>query len=659
MQQLQVRTGAWSFPLAFLVNLVWVYLLYALCRAVFLWENWGTYAPHFAQLDKVEAWTGTLFFDTSAILYTNALYALLMLLPLPWKRQAVWQGTAKGLFLLVNALAVVVNLGDAVYFKYTGRRTTMSVFSEFSHEGNIASIVGKEVLSHWYLVLLGVALIALLVRLYVHPHSDNRRPTWRYYTVQTLALGLFAPLCVAGMRGGFTTAVRPITLSNANQYVNQPSEAALILNTPFSLIRTVNKTAFVDPKYMTAQEMSTLYSPVHHPMAGEAFRSKNVVVFILESFGKENSGWLNPHLDGGRYKGYTPFLDSLMQESLTFEYSFSNGRKSIDGMPSVLSSIPMFVEPFFLTPASLNHLSGLAGELRTKGYHTAFFHGAANGSMGFQAFAKATGFGEYYGRTEFNADKRFRGDADFDGTWAIWDEPFFQFYAQKMSDFRQPFMTALFSASSHAPYKVPEDQEERYPQEGKNPLNRCVRYSDNALRAFFATARRQPWYKNTLFVLTADHTSLSDHPEYQTPLGVFSVPIVFFDPSGELPKEHRAGIAKQIDIMPTVLGYLGYDKPYIAFGTDLIHTPAKDNYEVAYYNGIYLFAQGDYVLAFDGTKTKSIYNFRNDWMGQHNLVGRVPEQAAMERRLKAIIQSYMQRMTTDQMVWKRSSHPSH
>ena len=160
-------------------------------------------------------------------------------------------------------------------------------------------------------------------------------------------------------------------------------------------------------------------------------------------------------------------------------------------------------------------------------------------------------------------------------------------------------------------------------------------------------------------MLTADHTSLSDHPEYQTPLGVFSVPIVFFDPSGELPKERRAGIAKQIDIMPTVLGCLGYDKPYIAFGTDLIHTPAQDNYEVAYYNGIYLFAQGDYVLAFDGTRTKSIYNFRNDWMGQHNLVGRVPEQAAMERRLKAIIQSYMQRMTTDQMVWKRSSHPSH
>ena len=112
-----------------------------------------------------------------------------------------------------------------------------------------------------------------------------------------------------------------------------------------------------------------------------------------------------------------PFLSELAQKGMTFEYSYSSGRKSIDGMPSVLSSIPSFVEPFFLTPASMNDLSGIAGELsRNKGYTSAFFHGAENGSMGFQAFAKATGFQEYYGRTEYNQDPRYHGDDDFDGT---------------------------------------------------------------------------------------------------------------------------------------------------------------------------------------------------------------------------------------------------
>ena len=100
-----------------------------------------------------------------------------------------------------------------------------------------------------------------------------------------------------------------------------------------------------------------------------------------------------------------------------------------------------------------------------------------------------------------------------------------------------------------------------------------------ALRKFFETARRQPWYKNTIFVLTADHTSLSTHEEYQTPLGRFRVPIIFFDPSGDMKPGRRPGIAKQIDIMPTLLGYLGFQHPFVAFGNDLTHLPATLNYE--------------------------------------------------------------------------------
>lgn len=217
-----------------------------------------------------------------------------------------------------------------------------------------------------------------------------------------------------------------------------------------------------------------------------------------------------------------------MQHSATYLYSYCNGRKSIDGMPSILSSIPMFVEPFFLTPASMNNVSGLAGELKKKGYYSAFFHGAENGSMGFQAFARTTGFTDYFGRTEYNADKRFGGDKDFDGTWAIWDEPFMQFYATKMGEMKQPFMTALFTASSHHPYVIPEQYKKVFPEEGI-VIHKCIRYTDNALRKFFAKAKTMPWYKNTLFVITSDHTNLSDHAYYQTDLGGFCSPIIFFD----------------------------------------------------------------------------------------------------------------------------------
>lgn len=654
MKRITLRFGALSMPAAFFLNLLLVYVVYALCRLAFLVTNWDTFAPGFAQLDTWRVIKGTLFFDTSAILYTNVLYALLMLLPLHYKERAAWQLVCKWLFVLTNSLCVVANMADAVYFQYTGRRTTWTVFGEFGHEGNILSIVGKEVLHHPVVLLIGIALIALLWLAYVHPRSLSKapRPATPYYVTQVFMLGLFIPLCVAGMRGGFTTAVRPITLSNANQFVNRPAEAALVLNTPFSMIRTATKKAFVDPKYYPPDELNAIYSPLHRPGDALTPRHKNVVVIILESFGQEFVGALNPQLDGGRYKGVTPFLDSLIGVSTTYENSFANGRKSIDGMPSVLSSIPMFVEPFFLTPASLNHLSGLARELNGEGYHTAFFHGAQNGSMGFEAFARSTGFGQYYGRTEFDADLRFGGENEFDGTWAIWDEPFLQFYAKKMSEMKQPFMTAVFTASSHAPYKLPERYAKQFPEEGGTPLHKCVRYSDMALRKFFETARRQTWYKNTIFVLTADHTSLSTHEEYQTPLGRFRVPIIFFDPSGDMKPGRRPGIAKQIDIMPTLLGYLGFQHPFVAFGNDLTHLPATLNYEVAYLNGVYVFAQGDYVLLFDGNQTTGVFDYKKDRLMVHNLKGRVPQQAAMERLLKAIIQSYMQRMLTDQLTVK-------
>ena len=376
-------------------------------------------------------------------------------------------------------------------------------------------------------------------------------------------------------------------------------------------------------------------------------KRKNVVVLIVESFGREYIGEYNKHLDDGKYKGYAPFIDELLKQSLTFDYTFANGRKSIDGMPSILSSIPHFVEPFFLTPASLNDVSGLADRLGECGYSSAFFHGAQNGSMGFEAFARTTGYQKYYGRTEYNDDKRFDGDKDFDGTWAIWDEPFLQYYALKMTEMKEPFITSVFTASSHHPYNIPEKYKSRFPEDGKNPIHKCIRYTDMALRKFFETAKKQPWYKNTIFVMTSDHTNAIDHKEYATDLGVYVAPILFFDPSGEMPRGQHHGIAQQIDIMPTVLNYLGYNKPYIAFGIDLLNTPADKTWAVSYNGGIYQYVKGDYFIQFDGTKLKAAYNYKKDWMMTTNLVNDKSKEAvltAMTKELKAIIQSYMQRM---------------
>lgn len=636
---------------AVVLNLLLVYASYVIARLAYLGLNWSLLSP---ALDgsKWDLLKGSFQFDTSAIVYTNIVWIVLMLLPLHLKETPLYHRILKWIFVVVNSLTFVINVADGVYFPFTMRRTTSTVLSEFSHDNNVAGIILKETASHWYLLLLGILVIAALWLLYVKPNIDRRRQWWLSYDLTALvALLVTVPLCIAGMRGGFTTAVRPITVSNANQYVSRPMDAALVLNTPFSLLRTIGKDVFKVPAYFSDQsQLEAIYNPIHQPTDSVPFVKKNVVVIIVESMGREYIGFYNRHLDNGTYKGYTPCLDSIISKSLTFTHSYCNGRKSIDGMPSILSSIPMFVEPFILTPASMNHVGGIAQLLGKEGYTTAFFHGAQNGSMGFQAFARGTGFQSYYGRTEFNQDKRFNGDADFDGTWAIWDEPFLQFYCAKMNEMREPFMTAVFTASSHHPFVVPEQYDGKLAK-GPLEIHQCVRYADMALGKFFDEVSKQPWFKNTIFILTSDHTNMSNHAEYKTDLGGFCSPVVFYDPSGEMFQPGMIDkVAQQIDILPTLMARLGYPHKFVAFGKDVLNTPADESWAVNYLAGIYQLVQGNYLLQYDGSKATGFYSL-DDSLMQHNLLGQQPErQEAMQRFLQAIIQQYMQRMTTDQLL---------
>ena len=638
-------------PLAVIAcNLLLAYAVYFLARIIYLTINYSYFYQDLTLVHLFELLGAGLVFDTSAILVTNIPYIVLMLLPWQGKERPAYQQLCRWVFVIVNSLALAINLIDACYFRFTMRRTTTTVFSEFANEQNLGSIFFTETLNHLYLVFLFAFVAWGLYRLarYSTLRHDSLR-WWHYDVAMLLSLAFVAPFVVAGIRGGFATAVRPITISNANQYVNRPIEAALVLNTPFSLYRTIGKDVFSVPDYFASeQELEAHYSPVHRPASG-IMEKKNVVVLIVESFGREYIGALNPCLDDSQYKGYTPCIDSLIARSISFSHTYCNGRKSIDGMPSILSSIPMFIEPFFLTPASMNHVSGLASILGNEGYQTAFFHGAQRGSMGFQAFARSTGFKDYYGREDFSSDKRFGGEEEFDGTWAIWDEPFLQYYCAKMSEMKEPFMTAVFTASSHHPYVVPEKYRERFPEEGIE-IHKCIRYTDMAIGRFFEKASREPWFNNTIFVLTSDHTNLSDHDYYQTDLGGFCSPIIIYEPGiTDLQPAVQDKIAQQIDILPTVLGMLHYPKPYFAFGIDVLNTPAEDTWAVNYLNGIYQYVKHGHVLQFDGQRTRAVYALTDSLM-KHNLVGNCPDQESMEHELKAIIQQYMARMTQDRLL---------
>jgi membrane-anchored protein YejM (alkaline phosphatase superfamily) len=547
---------------------------------------------------------------------------------------------AKYIFFITNGITLAANCMDTVYFPFTMRRTTFNAFKEFSHGENLGAIFAKALADNWYIALFFIGMIALMIWCYGRPlekSSIRIRNSLVYYPLSILWMAVGIGVMIIGFRGGVRYSLRPITLSNAGQYVTDPIDVPLVLNSPFSIYKTIERKGIEKLYYLDDAEL--VYTPVHQPADSAVFNNMNVMVIILESLAKEHWGIYNKRLDGGNYKGYTPFLDSLAAQSLTFHYSYGNGGKSIDALASTLASIPAIPEPFVLSPHFDNRIRALPQLLREKGYETAFFSGQPNGAMGFMAFCRLMGFEKSYEMNEYG------NKADYDGIWGIWDEEFLQFTATTIASLREPFMTTVFTVSSHHPFEIPKRYAAVFP-EGTLPIHKCVGYTDYSLQRFFETARQQPWYDNTLFVITADHINGIVHDEYRTSFEMFAVPVIFFKPDGSL-KDYRYEIAQQLDVMPTILGYLGYDQPCFAFGFDVNRT--HDRFAINYANGTYQLYSDKYMLMFDGQKTTGLYETHSDMT--NNQAGKLPEiQNELELKAKAFLQEYTTRMVENRLT---------
>lgn len=589
---------------------------------------------------------GGLKFDLAAVLYINSLFILLTIIPLKIKFHPIYQKVLHYIFIVTNAIGLAVNSADNVYYQYTLRRTTVTVFSQFENEQNFGALLISFLLDYWYGFAFFIVLVFLFIKLANHIKIDGpqMKNPWSFYSVSTALMLLIVYLFVGGVRGGFRHSTRPITISNAAEYAKVPKDINLVLNTPFALMRTAKANVIEKVDYFSSdEEAARYYTPVHHPSATEPFRPDNVIIIILESFSKEFVGAYNKNMGIADYKGYSPFVDSLISKSRAYQYSFSNGRKSIDAMPSVICSIPSIEVPYVLSHYSGNKVNSLASILKEKGYYTSFFHGAPNGSMGFQAFANLSGFDDYYGMTEYG------NDDDFDGIWGIWDEKFLQYFARELNTFKEPFYSTLFTVTSHPPHILPAEYKDKF-KGGPLDIHRTIEYTDYSLKRFMETAEKMPWFKNTLFVFTADHPTAAIHyQEYNSAWGYYSVPLFFYKPGSDW-SSFSQEIIQQIDIMPTVLGYLNYDKPYVGFGRN-IFDPETEPFAFNYSDNVYQAFMGDYLLQFDGTKSIALYDFRRDLRLKENLLSSQPSVAEkMERKLKAFIQQYNSRMVDDNLT---------
>ena len=571
-------------PLALLVwRIVLLYAVLMLCRTAFYLYNAAVLGP----LTWAEAWpllAGALKFDTASVVYADGVFILLSLLPLRLRERRWYRAVLFWYYVAVNAVLVAAtNLADTVYFRYTQKRFTADEIF-FADNDNSLQLVGKFMAENWYLVLLWIALTALLAwgyRRRVREESIFSRG-WAYYIGNTVIFAAAAGLSVAGMRGGMTRMTRPITLSNATLYTADSGKANLILSNPFCILRTIGSAGSVKyKKHFAPEELARRFTPVHQPADSAAVNlaGRNVVVFIMESMSAEHSAYLCPEVYADReVKGFTPFLDSLMQNGLVFKRMYANGTRSIQAMPSVLGSLPSFRTPFVLMPQSLGESRQLPAMLADKGYATLFFCGSEHGSMGFGAYARSAGVERLVSREDYEAK---HGTGDFDGYWGIWDEEFLQFTGEELTAMPEPFFAALFTLSSHHPFVVPEKYAATLP-EGYTRIHKGVAYDDQAFRRFFHRFGGEEWFRRTIFVFVADHVSSEKFAE-KTRSYPGNMHIVGFihTPDGALQGEVRE-VTQQLDIMPTVLGLTGNTEPYFAFGRDVLNEPQRPRWSVSY-----------------------------------------------------------------------------
>lgn len=577
-------------------------------------------------------------FDRMALFYVNILFVLLSILPLMVNTKKGYQRMLFYIYFVFNLIAYATNFIDLIYYRFIYSRTTIAVMDSLEHESNKLTLFSKFLVNYWHVFALFVFTSALWVYLYKRVGFKEQIPVEnrkQYFITSAVLFVAVGVGFLAGIRGDLKKSTRPLNLIDANRYVSKPEHADLVLNTPFAIIRTFGKTSFTKVNYMSEAEKNKFISS-EKQYHNNPPTTPNIVLFITESFSKEYIGAFNKQENIPNYVSYTPFIDSLAQHSLLFTNAFANGSKSIHGMSSVISGIPSFKDAFTSSPYPKQEIESLVSTLKSKGYDTSFFHGAPNGSMGFLGFGNILGYDHYYGKTEFNNDE------EFDGVWGIWDEPFFQYMREVLNTKEKPFFSTMFTVSSHEPFNIPKKYEGKFPV-GNKQIHRTIGYTDYAFKKFFEAASKEPWFENTIFIITADHTNQVDYEEYLKVVNRAAVPILFYTPNGKLQGENH-DLAQQIDIFPTVMDIIGYDKPFRSWGRSLIGDNEVEPYVINYGANQYTFQRGNYICRFDGKKATGFFDIHDKGLEKNLINNKNKEMEDLELACKAFLQDYFERI---------------
>lgn len=632
-----------NFLWVLLLRIAIMLLIFSICRLVFLLIN-KSYFTESETISLIKIFFFGLRFDLSSIIFINVVYIILFTLPIKLSINKWYQKISEILFYVLNSIGILLNCIDMAYFRFIFRRTTWDVVKGMFVGDDMENLFLSYIIDFWYIGLIWFGLIFLMVFLFkktkkillTFPQSPG------YYAGRSVIFLLIIALSVILFRGGFQ--LRPISIVTAAGYT-APDNVPLLINTPFSIYTTVQTGNIDEKKYFESNEVTKVFNTVRGKKESTMpqYKNHNVIILIVESLSEEYIGKLNKFNQKGHFITYTPFLDSLIDYSLCYENTFANAKRSIEGIPAIVSGIPSLMDESFLTSTySGNKVNSPANLLKKYGYKSFFFHGGKNGTMNFDSYASLAGFDEYHGRNEYN------NDADYDGEWGIYDEEFLQYCAKKLTESKKPFFSVIFTLSSHHPYSIPKKYKNKF-NKGTQEIHESIGYTDFSIRRFIKAMQKHSSFDSTFVIITADHTSLSDYEYYKNPVGVYSIPLIIFKQNSTFIGRSSI-VSQQIDILPTIMDLLSFPEKFSAFGNSVFDSSAN-RYSVQYFNNTYQLINDEFILQFSNDKPVALYRF-NDKLLEENLIKQLNpgDFNDEEQLLKAIIQTHHHKMKNNKLT---------
>lgn len=477
-------------------------------------------------------------------------------------------------FVLFYSIAFIIAAANIPYFEYFFKTINSSIYNWFGYGGTTAGMVVGES-SYYFPILLGILSIGLFAWIsfnlssYFYRQVKNTVPRISLVSRGVILVigAVCIGLCLFGIRGRM--GYNPIKVSQA-YYCDDPFLNQLGVNPVFNLLtstlddsRKENKTQHLMPdqealKFVQTYLQRTGVADVS-PIAQKVERTdapsrKNIVLVFMESMSASLMGSF------GSEKHLTPYLDSLYQQSLSFNHFYSAGIHTNHGIYSTLYSFPAIMKRNAMKGSVIPVYSGLPTVLKDNGYNNLFFMTHESQYDNMNAFLRTNGFDEIYAQENYPSEKVVN-------SFGVQDDFMYQYALPILNEKAKtgnPFFSVLLSISNHPPYVIPP----YFHPHSEKPEDQIVEYADWSIKQFMQAAEKQPWFDNTIFVFLGDHGKMVGTPECEMPQSYNHIPLMVYGKDIQPTVYDRFG--GQVDVAPTLLGLLNVSYMQNNFGVDLL-----------------------------------------------------------------------------------------